>query len=508
MAKFNIKAQPIPTVVSAYADILGTTDNQIVEIKNELIIEDNKQRFQIHDDTIEQLAERIAKDGQLSPCIVVPLSDGKYELIDGRHRRRAVIKAGLPTTKCIIKTNLTDKEKQTIRLTSNLIRNNDYLPSELAFAYKELAELEDMKTISEETNLSKKKIYRYIRLTNLIEPLLNRVDGGSIPVIAAVELSYLTEQQQKQLFEFLLNHSDCKITTAIARDIKEQPENLYNVFYAEKTTDSLPADESKEDTEEPAEQEPIRKLAEKAVEPYRRQDEASVMHDTNSKTDSEESRNRNSRVQSQEVDNLSACRGSQRAFGEQDISKNLSERRVETQEQCQPSLPTSVARNGSSVTLVDNLSTQEEDKKTNDHMPSFFFDKDDLLYQDIEGSLHNIKEIDDTVLKHICEYVIEETQTDYYVFRLAYDARDILSLWKKNQIRSYHGSTVSERDEASGDFRILGHADWNYSSKHVFRIIIEGRYYIFLHTMLEKTVRRYLRENYSLERIQEVIKEQ
>jgi len=168
MAKFNIKAQPIPTVASAYADILGTTDNQIVEIKNELIIEDNKQRFQIHDDTIEQLAERIAKDGQLSPCIVVPLSDGKYELIDGRHRRRAVIKAGLPTTKCIIKTNLTDKEKQTIRLTSNLIRNNDYLPSELAFAYKELAELEDMKTISEETNLSKKKIYRYIRLIYLM----------------------------------------------------------------------------------------------------------------------------------------------------------------------------------------------------------------------------------------------------------------------------------------------------------------------------------------------------
>ena len=468
MAKFNIKAQPIPTVASAYADILGTTENQIVEIKNEmiiednkqqkneLIIEDNKQRFQIHEDTIEQLAERIAKDGQLSPCIVVPLSDGKYELIDGRHRRRAVIKAGLPTTKCIIKTNLTDKEKQTIRLTSNLIRNNDYLPSELAFAYKELAELEDMKTISEETNLSKKKIYRYIRLTNLIQPLLNRVDGGSIPVIAAVELSYLTEQQQKQLFEFLLNHSDCKITTASARDIKEQPDNLYDVFYAVETTDSLPADDSKLDTEEPAEQESIRKLAEKAVEPYRRQDEASVTHDANSKTDSEESRNRNSRVQPQEV---------------------------------------------------DNLSTQEEDKKTNDGNSAFPFEKDEILYQDLEGNPHSIKEIDDAVLKHICEYVIEETKTDYYVFRFAYDARDILNLWKKNQIRSYHGSTVSERDKASGDFRIWGHADWNYSSKHVFRIIIEGRYYIFLHTMLEKTVRRYLRENYSLERIQEVIKE-
>lgn len=231
MPKFNIKAQSIPTVASAYADIIGTTDNQIVEIKNELIVEDNNQHFQIHNDTIEQLAEHIAKDGQLSPCIVAPLPDGKYELIDGRHRRRAVIMAGLPTTKCIIKTDLSDHAKRTIRLTSNLIRNNDYLPSELAFAYKELAELEDMKTISEETNLSKKKIYRYIRLTNLIEPLLNRVDTGSIPVIAAVELSYLTEQQQRRLFEFMLNHSDCKITTATAREIKESPDNLDAVFF-------------------------------------------------------------------------------------------------------------------------------------------------------------------------------------------------------------------------------------------------------------------------------------
>ena len=78
MPKFNIQTQAIPTVASAYADIIGATDNQIVEIKNELIIEDNNQHFQIHEDTIEQLSERIAKDGQLSPCIVAPLPDGKY----------------------------------------------------------------------------------------------------------------------------------------------------------------------------------------------------------------------------------------------------------------------------------------------------------------------------------------------------------------------------------------------------------------------------------------------
>lgn len=220
MANYNIKTQSIPTVASAYADVIGTTDNQIVDIKNELIIEDNKQKFQIHDNTIEQLAERIAKDGQLSPCIVAPLPNGKYELIDGRHRRRAVIKAGLPTTKCIIKTGLDEKEKKTIQLTSNLIRNNDYLPSELAFAYKELAELEDMQTISEETNMNKKKIYRYIRLTYLIEPLLSRVDSGVIPLIAAVELSYVSREVQAMVFQYMLNNPSFRITTDNAKIIK------------------------------------------------------------------------------------------------------------------------------------------------------------------------------------------------------------------------------------------------------------------------------------------------
>lgn len=235
MAKFNIPVQSIPTVESAYANIIGNSENQVVDIKNDLIVENNNQNFIIHDDTVYELAQRIEKDGQLSPCIVTPIADGKYELVDGRHRRRAVILAGLPTTKCIIKQNLDDKAKATIRLTTNLIRNNNYLPSELAFAYKELAELDnnDMSKISSETNQSKKKIYRYIRLTKLIQPLLDRVDNETIPLIAAVELSYLTQEQQNRLFAFLLNHSECKITTQLAREIKEAPDNLDEIFFAD-----------------------------------------------------------------------------------------------------------------------------------------------------------------------------------------------------------------------------------------------------------------------------------
>lgn len=245
MSKFNIPVQNIPSVETAYANVFGKdTDNQIFDIPNEKIVENNNQNFKIHDDTIEQLAEEIARDGQLSPCIVTPITDGKYELIDGRHRRRAVILAGLPTTKCIIKHDLDDTAKATIRLTTNLIRNNNYLPSELAFAYKELAELRnnDMSKISSETNQSKKKIYRYIRLTKLIKPLLDRVDNGNIPIIAAVELSYLTQEQQNRLFSFLLNHSECKITTQLAREIKESLDNLYEIFFAEDDEENFETD--------------------------------------------------------------------------------------------------------------------------------------------------------------------------------------------------------------------------------------------------------------------------
>lgn len=236
MSKFNIEKQGIPTLASAYANVLGNnSSNQIIEIPNEKIIENNNQHFKIHDDTIEQLAERIAKDGQLNPCIVCPLPDGTYELVDGRHRRRAVIKAGLPTTKCIIRSDLTDKQKASFRISLNLFRNNDYLPSEIALSLKELIEIEGsydaIKKVSDETNTSRKKIYRYVRLTHLIKPLLDRVDNGNIPVIAAVELSYLSEAEQKKLFEYLLNHSDCKISTATAREIKENPSDLDNIFY-------------------------------------------------------------------------------------------------------------------------------------------------------------------------------------------------------------------------------------------------------------------------------------
>lgn len=210
----------------------GMNDNTIVDIPIGKIREISEQPFIIHDDTINTLVDSIKRNGQLDPCIVTQSKDNSdmYDLLAGRHRKRACELAGLKTCKCIIRNNLSDDEKELIIIDTNTERNNDYLPSELAFAFKRKEELlskttnSAIKVIANESNLSRKKVYRYIRLTSLITPLLSRVDGGSIPLIAGVELSYLTDNVQSDVFTYLINHaSDCKITTEKARLIKDNP---------------------------------------------------------------------------------------------------------------------------------------------------------------------------------------------------------------------------------------------------------------------------------------------
>ena len=223
------------------ASLSGNDSNIIVEIPTDKIIEIPEQDFKIHQETVDIIAKGIVTDGQLSPCIVTPheTKKGYYELLAGRHRCRACIQAGVPTVKCTIRNGLTETQKQLIIINSNLDRNNDYAPSELAWAYRHKFELltnsgsSAMKQIAEENNISKKKVYRYIRLTHLIKPLLDRVDSGSLPLIAAVDLSYLTEAQQNRLFSFLINHSDCKINTFNATLIKENPDNLEEIFFSD-----------------------------------------------------------------------------------------------------------------------------------------------------------------------------------------------------------------------------------------------------------------------------------
>ncbi|MGN0461545.1 MAG: ParB/RepB/Spo0J family partition protein [Ruminococcus sp.] len=243
----NIKRQSLNFSITD-SDNLSTTNNDtVVEIPTDKIIEIDKQDFKIHQDTVDRIAESIKINGQLEPCVVTPHSkEGYYELLAGRHRKRACEKAGLENAKCIIKQHLSDEDKELIIIDSNTERNNDYDPSELAFAFRHKYEIlskrtnKAIKQIADEGNLTRKKVYRYIRLTYLIKPLLNRVDSGNIPIIAAVELSYLNEKQQNDIFTYLINHAtECRITTDNAKLLK-----LYPADYADILSGNFNPDEN------------------------------------------------------------------------------------------------------------------------------------------------------------------------------------------------------------------------------------------------------------------------
>lgn len=212
--------------------------NKVMEISAEKLLEIAEQDFEIHNETVESLVEGIKINGQLEPCLVVKNEekDGYYDLLAGRHRRRACQILNIPV-KCIILDNVSEEDKRLIIIDTNINRNNDYKPSELAFAYKHKRELLKKKVggatyqiVAEQNKVSKKQIYRYIRLTYLYKPLLDMVDKELIPVTVGSELSHLSNEDQEYLYNYLTTHPNAKATTNNYKQIRENIKNLDAVF--------------------------------------------------------------------------------------------------------------------------------------------------------------------------------------------------------------------------------------------------------------------------------------
>ncbi len=169
------------------------------------------------DESMDELVESIQQNGVLSPIIARPHKDGGYEILSGHRRAKACELAGKTEVPVVIK-NLDDDTATILLVDSNLQREN-ILPSEKAFAYQ--LKLEAMKrkmgrplaeksaqfgqtfekgtareTLSQQTGESSGQIQRYIRLTNLIDPILEMVDNKEIAMNAAVEISYLGTKEQ------------------------------------------------------------------------------------------------------------------------------------------------------------------------------------------------------------------------------------------------------------------------------------------------------------------------
>ena len=190
------------------------------------------------DEAMLEMAESVRQYGVLVPGLVRQLEDGSYQMVSGHRRKLASELAGRDTIPCIVR-DLTDDEAVIIMVDSNLQRER-VLPSEKAFAYKmkldamrrqqgERTDLTyapvgqkfDGKTSREllaiESPDSHSQIQRYIRLTNLIPEILDMVDDSRIAFRPAVELSYLTEQEQSALYD-TMGREDC--TPSLAQAIK------------------------------------------------------------------------------------------------------------------------------------------------------------------------------------------------------------------------------------------------------------------------------------------------
>ena len=225
----------------AYNDLFSTQEERdnaqrsyVIDLAPEQIGDFPNHPFHVRmDESMMELAESVKQYGVLVPSLVRPLPDGGYQMVSGHRRKRAAELAALPVLPCIVR-DLTDDEAVIIMVDSNLQRER-VLPSEKAFAYK--MKLDAMKRQGQRTDLtsspvdnklkgittaqqlgeksgdSQPQIYRYIRLTNLIPELLDMVDHSvlkepgkqQMALRPAVELSYLTVEEQRALLEAMVS---------------------------------------------------------------------------------------------------------------------------------------------------------------------------------------------------------------------------------------------------------------------------------------------------------------
>ena len=241
------------------------------------------------DESMEELVDSIKQSGVLTPVIARPRKDGGYEILSGHRRVKACELAGITEIPVVVK-NLDDDTATILLVDSNLQREH-ILPSEKAFAYQ--MKLEAMKRkagrplkenceqiahnyegrksseiLGEQVGESKDQIRRYIRLTNLIDPILQMVDDNQIAMNAAVELSYLGSKEQVAVMQSIEKedtspsiaqakkirkfHQDGKLNEAVIESImmEQKPETIKITLGEDKLKKYFPKSYTKAKMEE------------------------------------------------------------------------------------------------------------------------------------------------------------------------------------------------------------------------------------------------------------------
>ena len=210
---------------------VGRKTEEIIPMQLSELKPYSEQPFKVLDnEDMDELVESIKVNGVLSPIVVRPHSEGGYEILSGHRRARACEKAGITEVPVVVK-NLDDDTAIILLVDSNLQREH-ILPSEKAFAYQMRLEamkrkagrptqensvqfgqnfspVDSRKELAEQTGESSVQIQRYIRLTELIDPLLAMVDSKDMALNAGVELSYLKTKEQAAVLEAIKSEETC-----------------------------------------------------------------------------------------------------------------------------------------------------------------------------------------------------------------------------------------------------------------------------------------------------------
>ena len=213
------------------------SESAVIPLRTDKLYPFAEHPFKVLDDEdMAELVESIRTHGVLTPLLVRPAKPGTYEVISGHRRLHACKKLGIETVPTLISTM--EREDAIIALVDSNLHREKLLPSEKAFAYKMKMEalshqgtscqvgtkLRTDEVIADAAGESARQVQRYIRLTNLIPGILEKVDEGRIALTPAVELSYLTETEQANLLE-TMESEDCTPSLSQAIALKQSSQN-------------------------------------------------------------------------------------------------------------------------------------------------------------------------------------------------------------------------------------------------------------------------------------------
>ena len=251
---FTLPPIPVDAIFSTQAE----RDDALLERVHNIPIEElhpfKDHPFKIQSgEEMDRMIESIRKVGAITPALARPLEDGGFELISGHRRFAACQVLGLKTMPVIVR-KMTDDEAVIAMVDANLQRET-ILPSEKAFAYRmkleaikhqgrstsgQVVQKWSVQVVGDEAGESYKQIQRYIRLTYLIPELLTKVDEGKIAFSPAVEISFLTEDEQRILLD-AIELNDCTPSHAqsirlkkLSQDCVLTKDQIYELMAEEK----------------------------------------------------------------------------------------------------------------------------------------------------------------------------------------------------------------------------------------------------------------------------------